>query len=544
MGLLSNRTALFGGAAVCLVVLGPAFAGDLHTFDIPAGSAQDSIQELADQANRQIIAPGYALTGIRTAALRGTIDTATALSVLLKDTNLSVASDYGRTVILKVSPAAIPHGQTRSTPQTAPSEQDVLESVTVTGFRASIERSLTAKRSATNFTNSVFAEDIGKFPDLNIAEAINRVPGVQLIRDQTGEGVQVVVRGLGPSFTQVLMNGHPIEVATDGITGAGNQNREVDLDMFPVELFTNIIVSKTPTAAMYESGIAGAVNMGTVKPFDNPEEGFHLNYSLQNEYSNAGGTFSPRGAIIASQIFGNKLGILIGVAGQHYKWRNDGYESVGNALADVIGQQPSGSCPDCNTIGTGKNFHWATVVPPDVAPNASLGIGTTGTSYNYAGTVSTAGGTSGLSTTDLSNVIMPYLARYTDKFGSKDRMSFLGDAQYRPSDNLEINSEILFENSQRAYRATDLDWFVRNSCNADGTASSCMIPVNVQIDSMHHLTSGSFLNSAFFLEDSQYRENIRFIDINPTVDWTPRPWLKIHGAVDYNDSYMHRRNWT
>ncbi len=431
-------------------------------------------------------------------------------------------------------------------PLTFAQDTGEMETVTVTGYRAALTQSVNSKRTTANFTDSVFAEDIGKFPDLNIAESINRIPGVQLNRDGTGEGTQITVRGLGPSFTNILMNGHPIEVATDGTTGSGNQNREVDLDMFPVELFTKINVSKTPTADLTEGGIAGTVNLGTVKPFDNPEEGFHLAYSLQDEYNDIGGSFSPRGAIIASQNWGNKLGILVAVAGQHYLWRTDGYENVGNALAGLSDQLGATACPTsaCNTIGTGKNFHWATVVPPGVAPNAALGIGAVGTPYNYSGCLNTAGGTSGMSTAALSNVIFPYLAREDFKGGDRNRMSFLTDVQYRPFDNFEANLNVMYENSQRDYHATDLDWYVRNSCNTAGTTSSCMIPENVQADSLGYLTSGTFLNSTFFLEHAVFRENVAFLDINPTIDWTPKPWLTIHGGVDYNDSYMHRRNWT
>src|SRR5688572_17277003 len=85
-----------------------------------------------------------------------------------------------------------------------------LEEVTVTGYRRSLEDSATAKRESTNFTDSVFAEDIGKFPDLNIAESLNRIPGIQLTREITGEGLNIAIRGLGTNFTKVLLNGSQI----------------------------------------------------------------------------------------------------------------------------------------------------------------------------------------------------------------------------------------------------------------------------------------------------------------------------------------------
>jgi len=417
-----------------------------------------------------------------------------------------------------------------------------VETVTVTGYRASLQSAAVAKQTATNFTDSVFAEDIGKFPDLNIAEAINRVPGIQLNRDSTGEGVQITVRGLNPSFTNILMNGHPIGVATDGAPGAGNQNRELDLDMFPVELFTRVTVNKSPFADTYEGGIGGTVSLSTAKPLDSSVEGFHANYGLQEEYNNSGGAFSPRGSFIASYNLDNKLGILFGIAGQHFKYRNDSYGNTGDALADVVGQQPAGSCPACNTIGTGKAFRWATIVPPGVTANPSLGIGATGTPYNYAGGAS-PGGTSGLTTADLSNTIFPYLAEESTTQGAKDRLSFLTDVQWRPNEDFEVNVNVLYEFSQRVWSQDWMEWYVRNSCNTTGTAANCMIPVGVQHDAMGYMTSGTFLNSTWFNQHQEYRENIGFLDINPTVTWSPAPWLKIDGGIDYNDSYLNRRNW-
>jgi TonB-dependent receptor len=428
--------------------------------------------------------------------------------------------------------------------QTTPAAGSEVETITVTGYRASLQSAAVAKQTATNFTDSVFAEDIGKFPDLNIAEAINRIPGIQLSRDSSGEGVQITVRGMSPSFTNILMNGHPIAVATDGSLSAGNQNRELDLDMFPIELFTRVTVNKTPSASTYEGGIGGTVNLATIKPLDNSEEGFHANYGLQEEYNDPYGSFSPRGSFIARYNWDNKLGVLFGVAGQHFKFRTDSYSNTGNALVDVVGQQPAGSCPTCNTIGTAKNFRWGTIVPAGIsaADATKYGLGAAGTPYAYAGGA-TAGGTSGLSTADLSNTIFPYLAAEGYSTGTKDRLSFLTDIQWRASENLEFNLNGLYEFSQRIWGTGYMEWYARNTCNTAGTAANCMVPVGLKRDSLGYLTQGTFLNSSWFLATTNQQENIGFMDINPTVDWSPMPWLKIHGSVDYNDSYIHRNNW-
>src|ERR1044071_7029209 len=129
-----------------------------------------------------------------------------------------------------------------------------VETVTVTGYAASLQKATDAKRDSTNFTDTVFAEDIGKFPDTNIAESLNRIPGAPISREIDGEGVNVSIRGLGTNFTKVTLNGANVAVASTGATDTANANREVDLNWFPTELFTQLSVSKSPTADMLEGG--------------------------------------------------------------------------------------------------------------------------------------------------------------------------------------------------------------------------------------------------------------------------------------------------
>ncbi len=136
---------------------------------------------------------------------------------------------------------------------TDPGEE--VETVVVTGFRAALQSAADAKRDAITITDSVFAEDIGKFPDLNIAESLNRVPGVLLTREVNGEGLNISIRGLGTSFTKTVINGAQISVASSGRADSQNTNREVDLDLFPTELFSRLDVHKSPTASMLEGGV-------------------------------------------------------------------------------------------------------------------------------------------------------------------------------------------------------------------------------------------------------------------------------------------------
>ncbi len=220
-----------------------------------------------------------------------------------------------------------------------------IETVIVTGYAASLTAATDAKRASTNFTDSIFAEDIGKFPDTNIAESLNRIPGVTIGRDNDGEGVNISIRGLGTNFTKILLNGAPIAIATTGAIDQSNNNREVDLNMFPTELFTQLTVAKTPTADLIEGGAAGTVTLRSARPFD--KEGFRITYSAQgSDYSKADG-LGERGSLIVSDTWG-EFGVLVGVAGVHNNVMTTGFED-GNSGWQTMGPFSAAQC------GAGQN---------------------------------------------------------------------------------------------------------------------------------------------------------------------------------------------
>jgi TonB-dependent receptor len=186
--------------------------------------------------------------------------------------------------------------------QSTPAAEDV-ETVVVTGIRAGLRNSLEAKREATQIVDAISAEDIGDFPDKNLSEALQRVTGVQISR-QEGEGRSVSVRGAEPNLIRVEVNGTtalPLTVA------AGD--RAVDFRDLPVEFVSRIDVVKTPTAEMTEGGIS-TVRIHTRRPFDSPEAYFAG--SAQAVYSDLAEATDPKLAIFGSrQFFDGRFGALI-----------------------------------------------------------------------------------------------------------------------------------------------------------------------------------------------------------------------------------------
>lgn len=204
--------------------------------------------------------------------------------------------------------AATPAGaQTQTADNPAPPAGTVQDAATaadgdiiVTGLRESLRRATDIKRNADNIVDSIVADDIGKLPDQNIAEAIQRIPGVTISRDN-GEGQFITVRGLGPAFSTALYNGR--------ILATENQGREFSFDILPAELINRVDVSKTPTAAQIEGGIAATVDMYTARPFD--FTGTKVALSGQANYDKLRGQFSPQASGLFSTTFGGgDFGIL------------------------------------------------------------------------------------------------------------------------------------------------------------------------------------------------------------------------------------------
>ena len=403
--------------------------------------------------------------------------------------------------------------------QTQAASNDDAEEVVVYGVRKSLEDAVNAKRAATNFTDSVSAEDIGKFPDLNLAEAINRVPGMQLTRDVNGEGYNIQIRGLGTNFTKITLNGAQIAVASDGATDAGNSNREVDLNMFPTELFTKITVNKTSEAEQLEGGAAGVVDLRAAHAFDNP--GLHLNYSYQQDYHEQAGTSSPRGSILFSDTFGDKFGVLIGIAGNANHYATEGYED-GNA-GQITGRATNAA--GTQIAGSSASFNWATTVPAQAGGQNGL----------VAGAALNQAAISGLSLQQLANATLPRLGRETSEVGHRDYATELISLEARPLSNLSFGLDMMASSADNQYNRLDLDWAVRNSGGASG-----IVPVNLAVDSNNVVTSGTFLNSQFFLEARPYHEELSFYNVNPTVEYTPLDWIKIDGQLNYNYSLFRR----
>lgn len=138
-----------------------------------------------------------------------------------------------------------------------------LEAYSVDGYRSAMAAAIEAKRTSNQVTDSITAEEIGQFPDLNLAEAIQRITGVAMTRNN-GEGEKVAVRGLAPNFTRVEIDGRASMVTVDD----SSPERDAQLSVFNSDLYSKIEVIKSPSARDVEGGIGGSVKLSTHDPLD------------------------------------------------------------------------------------------------------------------------------------------------------------------------------------------------------------------------------------------------------------------------------------
>ncbi|MBX2849658.1 MAG: TonB-dependent receptor [Acidiferrobacterales bacterium] len=298
--------------------------------------------------------------------------------------------------------------------ETSPSETEAkndVEIIEVKGFRGSLNRALFEKRQTVNNKETIMSEDVGKFPDLNLTESLQRVTGVAISREG-GEGRQVTLRGLSPSYTRTTLNGMEVPGSSDGTDSGGgiNTGRGFDFNIFASELFNRIDIQKSPTASMEEGGIAGTVDLYSAKPFD--KTGLQVVASGQGGYNDVTGEVDPRLAFMVSNTFADDtLGVLFSLAKSERTVRQEGFGTV------------RWTTPQLNDRG-------AYMDNPDLVVN---------------------GGTPAISDCQIDDASVnpinclwaPRLPR-PDFFGNEqDRLGFTGSFQWRPSDNVELTFDTL-----------------------------------------------------------------------------------------------------
>ncbi|MEO7690402.1 MAG: TonB-dependent receptor plug domain-containing protein, partial [Sphingomonas sp.] len=322
------------------------------------------------------------------------------------------------------------------TPQAAIDETSSdAKDIVVIGFRASLRNSINAKRVSDVQIDAITAEDIADFPDSNLAESLQRLPGVSIDRDN-GEGRTITVRGLNGDFNRTRLNGlEALSTAGSNDSGtAPNRSRAFDYNTFASELFSSLKVQKTPMAETDEGSLGATIDLTTGRPFDYAKGAFAL--SVEDQYYQQSKKHNPRIAgLVSRRFFDGKFGLLF--SGAYSKSDNEidsylrapGQSDYLYRQSDFLGnenpQRAGFSAPVGTTFGTAITNPQAVGFQTGSDPVAYAKL-YPGAPYNTPGRF------------DDSIVRIPALATIQQQNVKTQRLGLTGSMQWQPDDRTTI----------------------------------------------------------------------------------------------------------
>lgn len=326
------------------------------------------------------------------------------------------------------------------------------DEIVVTGLKASLARSIDVKRNSDVIVDSIASEDLGKFPDSNVAESLQRITGVSVDRSG-GEGQFVTVRGFGPQFNTVLVNGRSI--ATE------NAGRAFSFDLLASDLISGADVYKSSNARIQDGGIGATINIKTARPFDH--SGQKIIVSGQANYEKLSNKFSGDGFALYSNTFDDdRFGVLVSASYQRRK-----------ALV--------------NTIAT--NGYFKTDLP-------------------LAG---------------LTNVNFPQNYDQISDAQDRERIGINGTLQFRPSDNLLLTVDGLWNKFSVSSQANSVGHFF-----SPGSATSATLDSNRTVTGFSQDATGhtDYINRTF-------NRPTKLMAFGGNLKWTPTDLIE----VGFDSSY-------
>ena len=367
------------------------------------------------------------MTGRSTFARHGVSTGALVLGMLLPAAAFAQAATIPATPAQPGSPphtdpapaqtAVVPAGGAEDSgadvqPQTtAPDGAESGADIVVTGFRRSLDAALNVKRDSVSSVDAIVAEDIAKFPDQNLAESLQRIPGISIQRD-AGEGRAITVRGLGAQFTRVRVNGlETVATSTDG--ASSNRDRAFDFNVFASELFNSIVVHKTAEASLDEGSLGAVVDLNTGNPLGG-KTGFTGVLSAQASYNDLSENTRPRLAGLVS------------------------YKSPDGTFGAAV----SAAYQKTDNLELGNNtVRWAQARFDSVNGTPCFYNSNTGTTP-----VANAGGfyRPGTACDTAALAFHPRIPRYGEVFHGRERLGVTGSVQWAPSDATKVSIDGLY----------------------------------------------------------------------------------------------------
>lgn len=392
------------------------------------------------------------------------------------------------------------------------------EEIVVTGIRASLERSIAIKREAPGIVDAISAEDIGKFPDTNLAESLQRVPGVSINRTN-GEGSLVTVRGFGPNFNLVTLNGRQLAAANVAVVG-GDQNsdgaqgttRSFDFSNLATEGVRTLEVYKTGRAAVPSGGIGATINVITRRPLDNSTSGFS-------------------GSLGAKAVYDTSV---------------DGCLDCGSKVTPEFSGVMSWSDPEqrfgVNLFGSyqKRNFTSISATSNDwnIIPYSTFLTG---------GFARSGGACTGAATptcTVVKNapsnpnqlVAIPNDSRYHYAEGSRERINGQATVQFKPTDTLTLTADALYaQNKQREERSDLSNWFNR-------PFDEVTFDSNPTVATATYLHETGLKEEGFEAQSRAQKSRIEDYGLNANWEITPTLTLNLDGHISSASSRPDNAN--
>jgi TonB-dependent receptor len=360
-----------------------------------------------------------------------------------------------------------------SAQETAETKQaeERIEVIEVKGsFRDSLSNALNQKRQSDGAIDAILAEDIADFPDLNLAESLQRIPGIAISR-AAGEGRQISVRGLGPEFTRVRINGMEA-VSTSGGTdqiGGANRGRGFDFNTFSSDLFSSLTVRKTASADVEEGSLGATVDLRAAQPFD--YDGFTFAASGQMGYNDLSEKSDPKTSFLVSNIFADgKVGALFSASYSERQLKDQGASTVRwNNVNDFGSYQGDNAAPELDEI---------------------------------------------------NNAFRPRLPRYDSYTHDMDRLGLSSSFQFRPNEDTKIDLDVLYAKTDATRNEVFLQGILNAGANRPTSATAAsgntgvMNVVDYFIDDTNTMTYGSFENATIRAENRFDELSTEFLQYN------------------------------
>ena len=385
--------------------------------------------------------------------------------------------------------------------QSVNAQEEQVEEVVIQGIRASLNKALENKRENTQIIDSIVAEDIGKFPDNNVVEALQRVTGVQTTNRASGEVSGVSIRGLADVHTTV--NGR------DVFTGAG---RAIALQDIPASLLSNVTVYKTRSADQVERGIAGSIDIKTHRPFD--FDGSKVVLAARGIYADQSDEIDPNVSALASNRWdlgdAGEIGALINISFAETNYRND--TMTAGAVFPFFNADPH------------YNYTKYQMIPNEYAPNNPIwqaGL--------EQGIPSSAG-----STLNVNGEAFDYLLMRDAVFGAsftglRKRPAASVSLQWAPNDELEFIAEGFYTGFRNS--SQNAMWFSNVLEHQQGNIDIPLVYEGTNVVKEHQGKG----NVGFQSGDYSSGKTDSFL-YALGANWTPTDNVKVKSEIVYQDS--------